>query len=108
MFLWLFKGPSDRRIVAPVHSIVWDRRDWAASLFAQGRGYEVWETMDDRGEHQTGKCWETCRCYGRVLKSREAAITGYGGLYATGEWHCHDRALIRDLRRTIPGVGGRS
>lgn len=90
-------------------SIVWDRRDWAADLFTRGRswvcggcGYELFETIDDRGEHATGERWATCRCCGRVLKSREAAIAGYGGLCATGECHCHARVLIRDFKRMLP------
>ncbi len=100
---WTLRAPE---CCPQCQSIVWERRDWTADLFTRGRswvcggcGYELWETIDDRGEHQSGENRAACRCCGRVLKSGEAALNGYGGLCATGDCQCHDRALIRDQRR---------
>ncbi|NMP23143.1 hypothetical protein [Sulfobacillus harzensis] len=88
------------------HSLVWDRREWAADLFTQGLswvclgcGYERWETLDDQGHRRSGERWAVCKCCGRVLQSGEAAMNGYGVLCGRGQCHCHERAVVRDQRR---------
>ena len=106
-------GKQKWTVKPPLHcpqcdSIVWTERHWAASFFAKGRswicegcGYELWETVDDQGKRETGERWATCQCCGRILKSGETAMAGYGETCGAGRCKCHERAIVRDHKRAL-------
>lgn len=100
---WRLKPPER---CPQCESIVWDRRPFVQDFFTEGLswvclgcGFELFELVDEFGTRQQGERWATCRCCGRLLQSGEAAQNGYGAACASGQCRCHDRAVLRDLKR---------
>lgn len=107
-------GRHQRRLRQPAscpqcESLVFEYYHWRPDLFSEaysytcsGCGYEAWEITNDLGERQHGETWATCGCCGRVLRSGDAALNGYGERCGAGKCHCHHRQRQSFTRRPMP------